>query len=192
MRLSMEEVQVYKENAHKDMCDGVENRYEELLLKRIAAMADTIEAQQQEIKGLEQQLKNRLHYVEEGNNCIRLLTQKNEQLQEQTASMREALSEAISNTIHGRLCSIGGFQNTYSAQISTSAVERWERALLDDAGKDYHNPADMEALKLTREALASIHDLLNEREPAWYLVKHDKLAIRALTSIDKALGGEQE
>jgi hypothetical protein len=42
---------------------------------------------------------------------------------------KEALTEAISCTTSGRLCSIGCLNNTYSAQISTSSVDKWANAL---------------------------------------------------------------
>jgi hypothetical protein len=123
-------------------------------------LIDTIETQQQEI----------------------------EHIQAQAAAMREALNEAISIITRGRLTSIGSFHNTYDSQISTFFIDKWTAAL-DNAGKDYHNPADVEALRQAKEALELIYnkhtDITNHHKYPRTCV----ICREALTAIEKALGG---
>jgi regulator of replication initiation timing len=273
VKLSVEEVQVYKENANKDMCEGVENRYEELLLKRIVAMADTIEAQQLEIEQLKKavgewkyeaechmdeviaskkeneklkailtdavaeidaiemsddtgisdslyermravvepdvaidvrggnvrtglraeiiqlqtQLDNRLKYVEEGNRAIEILEEQKKQLQAHAAAMRQALME-----LKGTLCNNNRCAYEYCKPSCEyySVIGKARKALSSDAGKDYHNPADVEALKLAKGALKIVskkHSDLphHEKYPRTSIVCSD-----TIKTIDKALGGD--
>jgi hypothetical protein len=111
---------------------------------------------------------------------------ENQQLQAQAAVMREALSEAISIITSVRLCSIGSFNNTYSAQISTSSVDKWTKTLSHDAGKDYHNPADLEALKLTLRALRKIQ--LNNKQGFAADIETKDMILEALNAIARAIG----
>lgn len=65
-----------------------------------------------------------------------------------------------------------------------SSTSICKEALSTDAGKDYHNPADVEALKKAKEALKYCR--ISACRPA------QGVAEVALAAIDKALGGEQE
>lgn len=109
--------------------------------------------------------------------------QEIEHIQAQAATMREALNEAISIITRGRLTSIGSFHNTYDSQISTFFIDKWTAAL-DNAGKNYHNPADVEALRQAREAL--IYCMISACRPA------KGVAEVAIATIDKALGGNED
>ena len=109
MKLKMEEVDAIKisliECASEDSCKALDNGNaicsRSTICKRTMNLIDTIEAQQQEI----------------------------EYVQAHKIAMKEALSEAISDIVHGRLCSIGNYHNIYLAQISTSAIDKWIKIL---------------------------------------------------------------
>jgi uncharacterized phage infection (PIP) family protein YhgE len=122
---------------------------------------DTIEAQQQEIE----QLHN------EAENVLKATLQRiseHKQLQAQMAAMREVVEQFKYDYEQGE-----NMQSNYH-----DAYE----LLRTDAGKDYHNPADVEALKLAREALkrCMISAFSQERN----------MAGEALAAIDKVLGGD--
>jgi hypothetical protein len=102
---------------------------------------------------------------------IEFLQQENEQLKAQAAVMREALKSI--------------YYGPY--QMHKGYVEILEEALSTDAGKDYHNPTDIEALKKAREALGQA-TYTEELLPDW---KYKKIVYEAIRAIDKAIGGSQ-
>ncbi len=93
-----------------------------------------------------------------------------EQLQAQAAAMREALKSIY----------YGPFlmHEDYKSMI--------EQTLSTDAGKDYHNPADIEALKKAREALGQA-TYTEELLPNW---EYKKIVYEAIEAIDKVIGGD--
>jgi hypothetical protein len=146
----MEEVQKLKECVNADLVDETFSKYEDFF-KGVLRCVETIESQQQEIerlKGMAKGCDECWFFKKSGENVMEF-----SKFRAHAVVLREALSEAIFTITSGRLCSIGSFNNTYSVQISTSAVDRWEKSLSSEAGKDYHNPADVEALKKAKEAL---------------------------------------
>jgi uncharacterized coiled-coil DUF342 family protein len=118
---------------------------------------------------------------------IEALQQEKEQLKTQVAVMREALTEAIYYIKLGGLSSIGSINNTYKAHISVSSIEKWEKVLSNNT-IDYHNPADVEALKKAREALGQA-TYTEELLPDW---EYKKIVYEAIEAIDKVLGGDHD
>jgi hypothetical protein len=179
VRLSLEEVQNRKSEMleAKKLMAGMKG---ENLFDKILDYVDTIEAQQQDIEQQETAIENMKVYLYDKE-------KENGQLQAQVAIMREALSEAISIITSGRLCSIGSFNNTYSAQISASSVDRWTKALSSDAGKDYHNPTDESKLIKLFKLLEISHLALKRCNRGDIPVVRDTLEL-----LDKALGGQED
>lgn len=99
---------------------------------------------------------------------IKALQHENEQLKAQAAVMREALKSIY----------YGPFP------LHKGYVEILEEALSTDTGKDYHNPADVEALKKAKYALECL--IKHYTGPAFSLLKYGKV----IETIDKVLGGD--
>jgi hypothetical protein len=123
---------------------------------------------------------------------IKQLWQENEQLQAQVARMRDALTVANNYMPDvGQFCACGKCK-TCGADINYAGYEhcvKCARGIIDtalsDTPADYHNPADVEALIMAREAIKA----------AWSdgsaNAAMDK-ASDALAAIDKAIGGKEE
>lgn len=117
------------------------------------------------------EIVNRFDAVEKLRNIfdtIEALQQENEQLKAQAAVMREALKSI--------------YYGPY--QMHKGYVEILEEALATDAGKDYHNPADIEALKKAKYAIECL--IKHYTGPAFSLLKYGKV----IEAIDKAIGGD--
>jgi cell division septum initiation protein DivIVA len=108
---------------------------------------------------------------------IKQLWQENEQLQAQVARMREAIQEFAdtANILTGSNESIIAEGSTY-----------WKfKQVLSDTPAEYHNPADVEALRKAREALyAARVDVLTKET--------DELARDAVEVIDALIGGKED
>jgi hypothetical protein len=116
------------------------------------------------------------------------LIHENERTKAQVSAMREALSEALSAITTGRLCSIGSLNSDYSAQISTSLVDKWIAALSSDVGLDYHNPTDAEALKKLTDDFAALKSLYDvENETFTEIVQKEKELLKEIDQKDTAL-----
>jgi hypothetical protein len=177
LRLTQEELNNIKETVN----------YKNPLVKDLV---DTIEVQQQEI---EQEKQTRIKYQDIVYLICQMFDTWNERgrdrctvdeivgrvafLKAQVAAMREAGMKCASFVTPLRLSDdkYDEFQESYNI-LKTS-----------DAGKDYHNPADVEALKLAREAMEYLYLGLpfNTKES---MDKTDK----ALAAIEKVLGGERD
>jgi hypothetical protein len=123
---------------------------------------------------------------------IEALQQENEQLQAQVARMREALIIANHRMPDvGQFCACGKCK-TCGADINYAGYEhcvKCARGIIDtalsDTPADYHNPADVEALIMAREAIKAAW---SDRSVNAALDK----ASEALTKIGKALGGDED
>lgn len=121
---------------------------------------------------------------------IRDLQQENERLQAQVARMREALIIANHRMPDvGQFCACGKCK-TCGADINYVGYEycvKCARMIIDkalsDTPADYHNPADVEALRKAREVL---YNLKMDDYPGFSAI------CEALTAIDKAIGGKEE
>lgn len=118
--------------------------------------------------------------IEEAQNLfdtIEALQQENEQLRAQVARMRDVLDELTSELDYAHLLENGIEWDKHKSKTFDGALE-----LLKNIPADYHNPADVEALRKAREAIKA----------AWgdgsVNAAMDK-ASEALAAIDKAIGG---
>lgn len=102
--------------------------------------------------------------------AIEALHQEIEKQQAQAAKMREALKL------------IAGYSKKKCFAFIKDIAEE---ALTSDTGKDYHNPADVEALKQAREALEITSDCRCR-------VDSECTRCEALAAIDKVLGGKED
>lgn len=135
--------------------------------------------------------------IEEAQNLfdtIEALQQENEQLRAQVARMRDVLDELTSELDYAHLLENGIEWDKNTSPAFDAALD-----LLNSIKYgDYHNPADVEALRKAREALVECIDALE-------LCTHNELckiavspydmirdAKEALAEIDKAIGGETE
>jgi hypothetical protein len=100
---------------------------------------------------------------------IEALQRENEQLQARNGVYRDALE---------RIDQAG---NEWEAGVDCEA-------LMPDTGKDYHNPADVEALKQAREILQDMVDVANTCDSAYLYKKDTGKVIGLLAAIDKAVG----
>lgn len=186
MRLTDEDVQRHKENKYSVEC--VKGKVKMSDGDIIGNLLDTIEALQLENEQLSKQLDNRLKYVEEGNRCIEILTDKNEQLQAQNGAMRAAL-EQVQHDIDGAEC-----------RDDLDGIKGYIDDTLSSTPTTYHNPADVEALKQAREALRNISNYLYDILPVgkltpeqadfvWKINDGKKIADEAIAAIDKVIGG---
>ncbi len=117
---------------------------------------------------------------------IEFLQQENEQLKAQAAVMREALK----NIYYGPYTMSKGY------------MKMLEEALATDAGKDYHNPTDLEALAKAKQALLRVQWISNynnmpgkhceccsgepERGHSDYCIIN-----KAIDAIEKTIGGQE-
>ena len=121
---------------------------------------------------------------------IEALQQENERLQAQVARVRAALT--IANNYMpdvGQFCACGKCK-TCGADINYAGYEhcvKCARVIIDEAlsdtPADYHNPADVEALRKAREVL---YNLRMDDYPGFSAI------CEALAAIDKAIGGKEE
>jgi FtsZ-binding cell division protein ZapB len=158
----------------------------------MSILFDTIEALQQENNGW----RERYDELDAGHSRLFKdfckLQQENEQLQAQVAQYREALIIANYRMPDvGQFCACGKCK-TCGADINYAGYEhcvKCARVIIDEAlsdtPADYHNPADVEALRKAREAIKA----------AWSdgsaNAAMDK-ANKALAEIDKAIGGKED
>jgi hypothetical protein len=164
MRLSMEEVQKQHESTKKLYEQGL--TVAPVDVKRVLDLYDTIEALQQE----------------------------NEQLQAQAAQMREAciLGYSYLSLIFHR----ADIKNWN--EVGMCSVKDIKHVLneLESAYKggntpaDYHNPADVEALRKAREAIQRAKENFEPYGEYEYDVRYD--LEEALAEIDKAIGGKED
>jgi chromosome segregation ATPase len=109
--------------------------------------------------------------LEDANNYRAGLEVIVDKLRAQVARMREALEEATET-----------IENIY--EKDTPQTEKY-RDILNVGTTEYHNPADVVALRKAREALyAARFDVLTKET--------DELAREALAEIDKVIGGKED
>jgi predicted nuclease with TOPRIM domain len=121
------------------------------------------------------------------------LQQENEQLQAQVAQYREALIIANHRMPDvGQFCACGKCK-TCGADINYVGYEhcvKCARVIIDEAlsdtPADYHNPADVEALRKAREVVRA----LNQAD--WCDCDHCKGVREAIAAIDKIGGWEDD
>jgi FtsZ-binding cell division protein ZapB len=131
-------------------------------------LVDTIETLQQENEELQTTVRERTKWWQDEARYTIKLEQQVKQLKAQAAVMREALKSI--------------YYGPY--QMHKGYVEILEEALATDAGKDYHNPADIEALKKAKYAIECL--IKHYTGPAFSLLKYGKV----IEAIDKAIGGD--
>ena len=129
---------------------------------------------------------------------IEALQQENEQLQAQAARMREALiiaNRRMSDV--GQFCACGKCK-TCGADINYVGYEhcvKCARVIIDEAlsdtPADYHNPADVEALKVAREVFAQAQHDIDGAECRDDLDGIKGYIDEALVVIDK-IGGKED
>lgn len=130
---------------------------------------------------------------------IEALQQENEQLRAQAARMREAIKEYVEymeyvNTI---------IQPSIHQKANRKEIKK-VKELLESTPYDYHNPADVEALRKAREALFDYKTFLesfqcgcepsDETCPGVYCERCCRLnqANETLDEVDKAIGGKTD
>jgi hypothetical protein len=176
VRLTQEELNNIKETVN----------YKNPLVKDLF---DTIEAQQQDIEQVQkcyhitnQSRKEQIHANKRQEKAIRNMKaymydkeKEIEQLQAQAATMRGTLLYAKSN----------GY--------SFDTIELIDKALSLDAGKDYHNPADVEALNKLTDDFAALNSLYNvENETFTEIVQKEKELLKEIDRKDTALERARE
>jgi len=174
-----------------------------LALEIVLDTIETLQAENEQLKADCDRFKERLQISPYGDDKIdeldealenykfqyEQLKQENEQLQAQVARVREALT--IANNYMpdiGHFCTCGQCK-TCGTAINYAGYKyclKCARVIIDEALSDtpvdYHNPADVEALRKAREAIkaawsdGSVNAALEK-------------ASEALTAIDKAIGG---
>jgi hypothetical protein len=122
---------------------------------------------------------------------IKQLQAENEQLQAQVARMRDAL--IIANNYMpdvGQFCACGKCK-TCGADINYAGYEHCVKcargiidAALSDTPADYHNPADVEALRKARETISA--------RDSWFECDRCANMRDALAAIDKVIGGKED
>jgi FtsZ-binding cell division protein ZapB len=183
----------------KRHCDGNRNTCMSILF-------DTIEALQQENNGW----RERYDELDAGHSRLFKdfckLQQENEQLRAQVARMMEAL-ESIKRLDKTEYTYYGARARNKNGELPPDG-ERWKTpmeiamgVLSTDIDQDYHNSADVEALRKAREALIDYKTFLesfqctcepsNETYPGVCCERCCRLnqAKQALAAIDKAIGG---
>ena len=117
---------------------------------------------------------------------IEAFQRKNEQLRAQAARMKHALEH---------IAEYWNRNNNEKAMedVCWHAIETAKEALSTDAGKGYHNSADVEAMKMAREAIILEKGLINHLKHSCRLKskKWEMIVDKALAEIDKVLGGGQ-
>jgi hypothetical protein len=130
-------------------------------------LLDTIEAQRQEIE-LSHQIIDNMDFE------YKKLHQENEQLQTQNAQMRNAIYYVLYHLKRGD---------------ESWIKDRLEPAI-EDTSTDYHNPTDIEALKLAREALDKLKTKFEQYRRVYGSIGAEamsEVAGEALTAIDKVV-----
>ncbi|HUV84240.1 MAG TPA: hypothetical protein VMV86_00940 [Methanosarcinales archaeon] len=128
-------------------------------------------------------LRNQMIQAARGSADIVDLAEENVKLLAQNVAMKEALSFGIS--LVDMICTANKQEGEEPTDPNEFRFyEKAQKALSPDVGKDYHNPADVEALKLAREALkrCMISAFSHERN----------MAGEALAAIDKVFGGKED
>jgi hypothetical protein len=118
---------------------------------------------------------------------IEALQQENEQLRAQVAKLQEVLrgiekeyvNDFTDEELDEELCS-----------RDNAILNYWVRPVLNYGTVDYHNPADVEALWKTREAIQRAKENFEPYGEYEYDVRYD--LEEALAEIDKAIGGKEE
>jgi chromosome segregation ATPase len=126
LRLSMEEVQKFKKDL-ESIKDGIPTV--ELNISFIKKLIDAIEAQQQKIEQIKKAIGEWKYDSECHMDEVIASKKENEQLQSRVAAMREALEQFKYDYEQGE-----NKQNNYLEVC---------KLLRNEAGKDYHNPADV-------------------------------------------------
>ena len=203
MKLSIDQVRKFK----KDFIEL--NGERETKGSTIMSLVETIEALQAENEQLKadcDRYKERLQISPYGDdkideleealeNCkfqYEQLKQENEQLQAQVGRMRDALIIANHRMPDvGQFCACGKCK-TCGADINYVGYEhcvKCARVIIDEAlsdtPADYHNPADVEALRKAREVVRA----LNQAD--WCDCDHCKGVREAIAAIDK-IGGRED
>ena len=204
MKLSIAQVRKFK----KDFIEL--NGERETKGSTIMSLIETIEALQQENNGW----RERYDELDAGHSRLFKdfckLRQENERLQAQVARMRKAL--IIANNYMpdiGQFCVCGKCKGC-GTDIGYSGYEyclKCARGIIDaaisDAPADYHNPADVEALRKAREALNYWRELygtglevlkwhMNGNTEPFDSFYNNSGTYEALAEIDKAIGGKQD
>jgi hypothetical protein len=134
----------------------------------LSDVVETIEAQQQEIDKL-------TTMWDEASNSLTYEVAENESLQAQVTRMREALQ-------------------TVSTGYSLSGeMDNLIENVLSDAPTEYHNPADIEALKLAREALEKSKTKFEQYRRVYGSIGAEAMSEvvgEALTAIEQIGGGK--
>lgn len=184
MKLSMEEVKQLRAATTHGTCwtedTDCRNCASLPMCNAVRNLIDTIEAQHDEIE----LLRNQMIQAARGSAGIVDLAEENVRLMAQTAAMREVIIELKPS------CGLCNPENCSNDCGNIRLFEMIDAALSSDAGKDYHNPADVEALKVAKDALKIVskkHSDLphHEKYPRTSIVCSD-----AIKAIDKALGGD--
>jgi predicted nuclease with TOPRIM domain len=151
--------------------------------KTVVNLIDTIKALQQENEQYNQDRINAQGLWAEACEDVIKLQQENEQLRAQVARMRDVLDELTSELDYAHLLENGIEWDKHKSKIFDGALE-----LLKNIPADYHNPADVEALRKAREALTIVSDYYSNvlNMAAWKTVKE------ALAAIDKVIGGKED
>jgi len=112
------------------------------------------------------------------------LKDENEQLRAQVARMREALDELTSELDYAHLLQNGIEWDKHKSVAFDKALD-----ILNMKPIDYHNPADVEALRKAREAIQKAYD--NYELIGEYEYDISSYLEEALAEIDRAIGGGQ-
>lgn len=151
MILSMEGIQKKKAGMfeNKNTMSGHPGKEMFDLMLDYADFIETIEAQRQEIERLKKRLQVSPYgddKIDELEEAIENLRFQNKQLQAQAAQMREALAFGIS--LVDMICTANKREGEEpTAPSEFRFYEKAQKALSYDAGKGYHNPADLEEIE---------------------------------------------
>ena len=116
--------------------------------------------------------------IDEAAEAIEALQQENEQLRAQVVRMRETLKEIFELLEeHEPIWYLRKHYNLITAALS-------------DTPADYHNPADVDALRKAREAIQRAKENFEPYGEYEYDVRYD--LEKALAAIDKAIGGKED
>jgi len=187
MRLSMEEVQKMKNwftNYVNELSELGKKVRDIFSIEEAQNLFDTIEALQQENNDWQE-----LYYeLYAGHSRLFKdfckLQQENEQLRAQVARMREALDELTSELDYAHLLQNGIEWDKHKSVAFDKALD-----ILNMKPIDYHNPADVEALRKAREAIQKAYD--NYELIGEYEYDISSYLEEALAEIDRAIGGGQ-
>jgi cell division protein FtsB len=118
---------------------------------------------------------------------IEALQQENEQLRAQVAELRDSLKWLKSISF--------SHEDDLEQWPSQETREPIEHALSNSMGVDYHNPADVEALRKAREALKQGINQLEKYINRFEQTLEEDACIEmheAVVEIDKAIGGKED